>query len=124
LELYSVNFGLCQHQNVNLCDMAALGVSSCDLQQIPQDKPELLGRPGKRRENTLHGDWVLDAAMPKRADYATIRAYTKALPAFTKHIASGSVAGFFEQVKSRDFLTLTVQISHEENQIHRGPDDW
>jgi hypothetical protein len=35
-----------------------------------------------------------------------------------------SVAGFSEQVKSRDFLTLTVQINHEEDQIHRSPDHW
>src|SRR5690606_10452437 len=32
------------------------------------------------------------------------------------------LAGFFEQVKSRDFLTLTIQNSHEENQIHRSSD--
>src|SRR5690606_34563025 len=34
------------------------------------------------------------------------------------------LAGFFEQVKSRDFLTLTIQNSHEEDQIHRSPDHW
>src|SRR5690606_29858481 len=34
------------------------------------------------------------------------------------------LAGFFEQVKSRDFLTLTIQNRHEEDQIHRSPDHW
>jgi len=28
------------------------------------------------------------------------------------------LAGFFEQVKSGDFRTLTIQSSHEEDQIH------
>ncbi len=33
-------------------------------------------------------------------------------------VAFRYLAGFFEQVKSREFLTLTVQIGHEEDQIH------
>jgi hypothetical protein len=35
-----------------------------------------------------------------------------------------SMLGFLEQVKRRDLLTSTVQISHEESQIHRSPGHW